>query len=64
MKQQLEKEDQRDVARRLFHALCAQFPDRYIVLVEPPDVVNDRPPPPAFTIVELRQPDRVTGSPP
>jgi hypothetical protein len=52
MKQQLEKEDRRDVAHRLFHALCARFPDRYIVLVEPPDVVNDRPPTPAFTVAE------------
>ena len=30
-----EIEDQRVVARRLFDAMCAQFPDKYIALIQP-----------------------------
>ena len=30
-----EIEDQRVVARRLFDAMCAQFPDKYIGLIQP-----------------------------
>ena len=37
-----EEDDRRDVARRLFKALCALYPDRYIALVEPRDVASDR----------------------
>jgi hypothetical protein len=36
-------EDRRVVARRLFDALCAQYPDKYIALIQPRDV-EDRPP--------------------
>ena len=31
---QAHEQDQRDVARRLFKALCALYPDCYIALVE------------------------------
>ena len=31
----LTKEERRAVARRIFEALCEQYPDRYIALVEP-----------------------------
>ena len=33
----LTKEERRVVARRLFEALCAHYPDRYIALVERPE---------------------------
>ena len=36
-------EDRRVVARRLFDALCAQYPDKYIALIQPRDV-EDGPP--------------------
>jgi hypothetical protein len=26
----------REIAQRVFKALCARFPDRYVVLIEPP----------------------------
>jgi hypothetical protein len=32
----LTKDERRAVARRIFEALCAQYPDRYIALVEQP----------------------------
>ena len=32
---QREIEDRRVVARRLYEALCAQFPDKYIALIQP-----------------------------
>jgi hypothetical protein len=32
----LTKEERRAVARRIFEALCEQYPDRYITLVEQP----------------------------
>jgi hypothetical protein len=35
--------DRRVVARRLFDALCAQYPDKYIALIRPRDV-QDGPP--------------------
>jgi hypothetical protein len=33
-------EERRAVARRLFEALCAHYPDRYIALVEQPANAN------------------------
>jgi hypothetical protein len=36
-----EIEDRRVVARRLFGALCAQHPDKYIALIQPRDVANE-----------------------
>jgi hypothetical protein len=32
---QREIEDRRVVARRLYEALCAQFPDKYVALIQP-----------------------------
>jgi hypothetical protein len=32
----LTKDERRAVARRIFEALCAQYPDRYVTLVEQP----------------------------
>jgi hypothetical protein len=31
----LRREERQAVARRIFEALCAQYPDRYVALVEP-----------------------------
>ena len=31
------------VARRVFDALCARFPDKYIALIQPRYVADDRP---------------------
>ena len=31
------------IARRVFHALCERFPDKYIALVQPRSVADDRP---------------------
>ena len=31
------------VARRVFDALCARFPDKYIALIQPRTVADDRP---------------------
>jgi hypothetical protein len=39
------------VARRVFDALCARFPDKYIALIQPRAVANDRP------LSELTEPD-------
>ena len=36
-----EIEDQRVVARRLFDAMCAQFPDKYIALIQPREVADE-----------------------
>jgi hypothetical protein len=36
-------EDRSVVARRLFDALCAQYPDKYIALIQPRDVVDGSP---------------------
>jgi hypothetical protein len=38
------QDDRRTVARRLFDALCAQYPDKYIALIH--DVANERLPAP------------------
>jgi hypothetical protein len=35
-------EDRRVVARRLFEALCTQYPDKYIALIQLRDVEIDR----------------------
>jgi hypothetical protein len=32
------QDERRDVARRLFAALCARYPDRYIALIEQPEL--------------------------
>ena len=34
-------EDRRVVAKRLFEALCAHYPDKYIALIQPRDVANE-----------------------
>jgi hypothetical protein len=34
-------EDRRVVARRLFEALRARYPDKYIALIQPRDVANE-----------------------
>ena len=39
-------EDRRVVAKRLFDALCAQYPDKYIALIQPSDAVDVPPPVP------------------
>jgi hypothetical protein len=51
-----EDDDRHIVARRIFKALCALYPDRYLmlalpgdVLVLPGDVVRDPPPAAALT---------------
>jgi hypothetical protein len=36
-------EDRSVVARRLFDALCAQYPDKYIALIQPRDIVHGSP---------------------
>jgi hypothetical protein len=33
-------EDRHVVARRLFEALCAQYPDNYIALIQPRDIAD------------------------
>jgi hypothetical protein len=37
---QADDDDRREIARRLFKALCRLYPDRYIALVQPHDVVS------------------------
>jgi hypothetical protein len=29
------------IAERIFAALCAQYPDKYIALIQPRDIAND-----------------------
>jgi hypothetical protein len=41
MTQVAEIVDRQAVARRLFDALCVQYPDKYIALVQPPDVASN-----------------------
>ena len=39
-----EIEDRRVVALRLFDALCAHYPDKYVsLIIQPPDVADDEP---------------------
>jgi hypothetical protein len=40
--QRAEIEDRHVVARRLFDALCAQLPDKYIALIQSSHVPEDR----------------------
>ena len=35
-------EERRVIARQVFDALCAQHPDKYIALIQPRDVLDDR----------------------
>jgi hypothetical protein len=37
--------DRRAIAKRVFDALCAQFPDKYIALIQPPDLDGEPLPP-------------------
>ena len=37
------KDERRDIARRLFKALCTRFPDRYVILIESRDAPIGRP---------------------
>jgi hypothetical protein len=43
MEAPLAQDDRRAVARRLFVALCAQYPDRHIALIEQPGVASRSP---------------------
>jgi hypothetical protein len=38
-----ETEDRHVVARRVFDALCARFPDKYVALIQPRSVADDQP---------------------
>jgi hypothetical protein len=42
----------RAIARRLFDALCAQYPDKYIALIQPPNAANVLPPAPGLAAAE------------
>jgi hypothetical protein len=61
-----EIDDRRAVARRLFDALCARFPDKYVALIQPPDVTDDRLPAPnliaANTAAKPSRRRRIVGS--
>lgn len=50
---QTDEDDRREVARRLFKALCGLYPDRYVALVQPHDVVSKQPPAQAFAAIEV-----------
>jgi hypothetical protein len=52
MTQSLTLDDQRAIARRLFEALCAKYPERYIALIQPRDTAEDGLPTPDLTAVE------------
>jgi len=58
----LADDDRRAIARRLFEALCAQFPDKYIALIQPRDVANEPLPPPelAAASVAIIEPFKLT----
>jgi hypothetical protein len=45
-------EDHAALASRLFQALCALYPDRYIAMILPNDPPNMRPELPTITTVE------------
>jgi hypothetical protein len=47
--QRLPENDPRYIAWRLFQALCAQYPDRYIALIQPRELANGRLSAPKFT---------------
>ena len=42
MKQEARTERRRLVARRVFVELCAQYPEKYIALVQPGDATDQR----------------------
>ena len=42
MTQEAKTERRRLVARRVFEALCAQYPEKYIALVQPRDATDQR----------------------
>ena len=42
MTQEAKTERRRLVARRVFEALCAQYPEKYIALVQPGDATDQR----------------------
>ena len=42
MTQEAKTERRRLVARRVFEALCAQYPEKYIALVQPGDTTDQR----------------------
>jgi hypothetical protein len=48
-------EDRRVVAKRLFDALCAKYPDKYIALIQPREVAEDRLPAPDLTAGSTRE---------
>ena len=52
MTQPLTLDDQRAIARRLFEALCAKYPERYIALIQPRDTAEDGLSTPDLTAVE------------
>ena len=53
MEQKLVCDDRLDVARRLYHALCAQYPDRFIALFDSDGVcVSARSDQPDVPVVE------------
>ena len=52
MTQPLTLDDQRAIARRLFEALCAKYPERYIALIQPRDTAADGLSAPDLTAVE------------
>jgi hypothetical protein len=37
-----DQDDPRYIAKHLFEALCAQYPDKYIALIQPREVADDR----------------------
>jgi hypothetical protein len=39
----VETDERHVIARRVFDALCERFPDKYIALVQPRSVIDDRP---------------------
>ena len=43
MEKQPSNDERRDTARRLFRALCARFPDRYVILIESRDTPSRQP---------------------
>ena len=42
MTQEAKTERRRLVARRVFEALCAQYPEKYVALVQPGDATDRR----------------------
>ena len=42
MTQEAKTKRRRVVARRVFEALCAQYPEKYVALMQPGDVTDER----------------------